>query len=149
MKSLYQCTVLILSRAEFFAFAPYNAPVRTWAIVTFAKVNEAKCFMITNIRFWENCTPSLHIQITARYLFYAAQRRCRTKRNCYGVKSSQNELKICMLSPYRVIVRPNFWEGSVIFWWSRQILVHPSIHTVNSIQARCCYVCLVWGVAIT
>ena len=23
-------------------------------------------------------------------------------------------------------MRPNFWEGSVIFWWSRQILVHPS-----------------------
>ena len=49
------------------------------AIVKFAKVKEslilyeAKWFMINKIRFWENCTPSLRIQITARYLFSAAQ----------------------------------------------------------------------------
>ena len=90
MKSLYQCAALILSRAIniIFAFVPYNAPVRTLAIVKFAKVYEspilyeAKCFMITKIRFWESCSPSLRIQITARYLFYAAQRRFQTKRNC-------------------------------------------------------------------
>ena len=76
--SLYQCAVLILSRAVIFAFVPYNAPVRTWSIVKFANVNEspilyeAKCFMITKIQFWETCVPSLTkrncIQITARLL---------------------------------------------------------------------------------
>ena len=82
MTSLYQCAVLSLSRAViFFDCVPYNAPIRSWAIVKFAKVNEspilyeAKCFKITKIRFWENCAPSLRIQITARYLFYAAQQK--------------------------------------------------------------------------
>ena len=56
--------------------------------------------MITKIRFWENCAPSLRIHIIARYLFYTAQQKFRTKHNCLGVRSSQNELKICMLSPY-------------------------------------------------
>ena len=41
MKSLYQCAMLILSRAVIFTFVPYNAPVRTWVIVKFAKVNES------------------------------------------------------------------------------------------------------------
>ena len=59
MTSLYQSAVLILSRAVIFPFVQYNAPVRAWAIVKFAKVNEspilyeAKCFMITKIGFWE------------------------------------------------------------------------------------------------
>ena len=56
--------------------------------------------MITKIRCWENFAQSLRIHITARYLFYDAQRKFRTKHNCQGVRSSQNELKICMLSPY-------------------------------------------------
>ena len=106
MTTLYQCAVLILSCTVIFAIVPYNAPVRSW-LMTNCKIckserifYEAKCFMITKIRFWENCAPSLRIQITARYIFYAAQRRFRTKRNCWCVRSSRNELKIYMLSPY-------------------------------------------------
>ena len=33
-------------------------------------------------------------------------------------------------------MRPNFWEGSVIFWWSLQVLVHPGAYCISC--GHCC-----------
>ena len=86
-KYVQKWLVCISARHVFHVFVSvlHNAPVRVEAVVKFSKVNEfpilyeAKCLLITKIRSWENCAPSLLVQVTARYLFLRRATKIRNK----------------------------------------------------------------------